>query len=54
MPGLDGSLQQSQDMNLYYLQVQEQVNQQNRSFTTISNVMKAQHDTVKNAIGNIR
>ena len=52
--GIDSSLQQSQEMNLYYLQVQETVNQQNRSFTTFSNVMKAQHDTVKNAIGNIR
>jgi hypothetical protein len=47
------SLQQSQDMNLYYLQVQETVNAQNRSFTTLSNVMKAEHDTVKTAIGNI-
>ena len=52
--GIESSLQQSQEMNLYYLQVQETVNQQNRSFTTFSNVMKAQHDTVKNAIGNIR
>lgn len=52
--GIEGSLQQSQDMNLYYLQVQEQVNAQNRSFTTLSNVLKAQHDTVKTAIGNIR
>ncbi len=52
--GLEGALQQSQDMNLYYLQVQESVNAQNRSFTTISNVLKAEHDTVKTAIGNIR
>ena len=52
--GIEASLQQSQDMNLYYLQVQESVNAQNRSFTTLSNVLKAQHDTVKTAIGNIR
>ena len=51
---IEASLQQSQDMNLYYLQVQESVNAQNRSFTTLSNVLKAQHDTVKTAIGNIR
>lgn len=51
---IESSLQQSQDMNLYYLQVQEAVNAQNRSFTTLSNVLKAQHDTVKTAIGNIR
>ena len=40
--------------DIYYLQVQESVNAQNRSFTTLSNVLKAQHDTVKTAIGNIR
>ena len=34
--------------------IQEAVNAQNRSFTTLSNVLKAQHDTVKTAIGNIR
>lgn len=53
-PGVESSLQQSQDMNLYYLQIQEQVNAQNRSFTALSNVLKAEHDTVKTAIGNIR
>ncbi len=52
--GIESSLQQSQDMNLYYLQIQEAVNAQNRSFTTLSNVLKAEHDTVKTAIGNIR
>jgi len=51
---IDGALAQSQDMNLYYLRIQEQVNAENRSFTTISNVMKAEHETVKTAIGNIR
>jgi hypothetical protein len=60
-PGLGGepgaitsSLQQSQDMNLYYLQIQESVNAQNRTFTALSNVMKAEHDTVKTAISNLR
>lgn len=53
-PGLEAALQQSQDMNLYFLQIQEAVNAQNRSFTALSNVLKAQHDTVKTAIGNIR
>ena len=56
--GADGSiqstLQQSQDMNLYFLQVQEEVNAQNRAFSALSNVLKAEHDTVKTAIGNIR
>lgn len=52
--GVESSLQQAQEMNLYYLQIQEAVNAQNRSFTTLSNVIKAEHDTVKTAIGNIR
>jgi hypothetical protein len=51
---IESSLQQSQEMNLYFLQIQEAVNAQNRSFTTLSNVMKAEHETVKTAIGNIR
>lgn len=53
-PSMESSLQQSQDMNLYYLQLQENINAQNRSFTALSNVMKAEHETVKTAIGNIR
>ncbi len=52
--GIESSLQQSQEMNMYYLQIQEQVNAQNRTFSALSNVMKAEHDTVKTAIGNIR
>jgi len=52
--GVEQSLQQSQEMNLYFLQIQQEVDQQNRTFTTLSNVLKAENDTVKNAIGNIR
>ena len=51
---IDGTLQNSQDMNLYYLQLQEAMAAENRSYTACSNVLKARHDTVKNAIGNIR
>ncbi len=53
-PAVEDSLRNAQEMNLYYLQIQEQVNAQNRSFSTLSNVLKAEHDTVKTAIGNIR
>ncbi len=51
---LDQSLQQSQEMNLYFLQIQQEVNAQNQTFTTLSNVMKSEADTIKNAIGNLR
>jgi hypothetical protein len=60
--GADGDLmsqmkelqQQSRDMNLEMLALQEQVQQENRRFTTASNVLKARHDTAKAAISNIR
>lgn len=53
-PGLEASLAAGQDMNLYYLRIQEAISAENRAYTTFSNVQKARHDTVKNAIGNIR
>ena len=46
--------QQSQDFNLQFLQLQEGLSQENRRFTTMSNVLKARHETVKNVIQNIR
>lgn len=52
--GVEAMLAESQAFNLYYLQLQEEVSAENRSYTTLSNVLKARHDTVKNAIGNIR
>ena len=40
--------------NLQYLQLQSQMQHENRSYTAVSNIMKTKHDTVKNSIGNIR
>jgi hypothetical protein len=51
---VEGALAQSQEFNLYYLQLQEQLAAENRQYSAMSNVLKARHDTVKNAIGNIR
>jgi hypothetical protein len=51
---VEGTLAQSQEFNLYYLQLQEQLSAENRAFSAMSNVLKTRHDTVKNAIGNIR
>jgi len=51
---VEGALAQSQEFNLYYLQLQEQLSAENRAFSAMSNVLKTRHDTVKNAIGNIR
>jgi hypothetical protein len=40
--------------NLEVLQIQERISRENRVFSTLSNVMKARHETARNAIGNIR
>ena len=40
--------------NLQYLQLQEKMQAENRSFTTVSNVMKTKHDTAKSSISNVR
>jgi hypothetical protein len=49
--------QQMQEMqmsfNLQYLQLQNQMQNENRQYTSISNIMKTKHDTVKNTISNI-
>jgi hypothetical protein len=50
---IETSMAQSEQMNLYYLQIQEQVNAQNRNFTALSNVLEVEHSTAKSAIGNI-
>ncbi|MEZ4222439.1 MAG: hypothetical protein R3B13_15985 [Polyangiaceae bacterium] len=53
-PGVEDMLAHNADMNMYYLQLQEQISAESRAYSTMSNVLKARHDTVKNAIGNIR
>src|SRR5687767_5633829 len=40
--------------NLQYLQLQSQMQNKNRQFTMVSNIMKTKHETVKNSISNIR
>lgn len=41
-------------LNMQYLKLQQDMQQENRQFTTLSNVMKTKHDTAKNAINNVR
>ncbi len=42
------------DTQLQYLQLQQRMQDENLRFTTLSNVLKARHETAKTAIGNIR
>jgi hypothetical protein len=51
--GLESTMAQSEQMNLYYLQVQEEVNAQNRTYMALSNVLEVEHSTAKSAISNI-
>jgi hypothetical protein len=53
-PSMDALLARNADQNLLYLELQERISAESRSYTALSNVLKARHDTVKNAIGNIR
>jgi hypothetical protein len=53
-PSMDGVLAQGSDQNMYFLELQERISQESRAYTAISNVLKTRHETVKNAIGNIR
>jgi hypothetical protein len=53
-PGIENVMAHNAEQNLYYLQLQQQVSAESREYSAMSNVLKARHDTVKNAIGNIR
>jgi hypothetical protein len=44
----------NRSFNMQYLQLQETMQNENRKFTMLSNIMKTKHDTAKNSIGNIR
>lgn len=52
--GVEAALSQTANQNLYFLEIQERISAESRSYSAVSNVLKARHDTVKNAIGNIR
>ena len=52
--GVEGMLQQGEMSNHQLLALQMEVQQQNQRFTTVSNVMRAKHDTAKAAVSNIR
>ena len=45
---------ESQVFNVQLLELQEDVQQENRRFSTVSNVLRAKHDTAKAAVSNIR
>jgi hypothetical protein len=52
--GIEAALSDGANQNLFFIQLQERINAESRDYSAWSNVLKARHDTVKNAIGNIR
>jgi hypothetical protein len=54
MAAMHAMNRESQQFNMQMLALQEEVQQENRRFTTLSNVVRASHDTAKAAVGNIR
>jgi hypothetical protein len=52
--GIEQMLSQNADQNMYFLELQERMSAESRTYSALSNVLKARHDTMKNAIGNIR
>ena len=47
-------LARGQEMSMRMLRLQEQMGEENRRYTALSNVLHARHEMAKNAIGNIR
>ena len=51
---LEAALSEGANQNLFFIKLQERMNAESRDYSAWSNILKARHDTVKNAIGNIR
>jgi hypothetical protein len=51
---VEAALSEGANQNLFFIKLQERINAESRDYSAWSNILKARHDTVKNAIGNIR
>lgn len=40
--------------SMQYLQLQQQMQDQNRQYTMVANIMRTKHDTARNSISNVR
>jgi hypothetical protein len=54
MASMQAMQRESQAFNLQLINLQEDIQKESRQFSTVSNVMRAKHDTAKAAISNIR
>ncbi|MCA9602564.1 MAG: hypothetical protein R3A78_02375 [Polyangiales bacterium] len=53
-PNAPGYMTQFADDSMRLIMLQQQIQAENRQYTTVSNVLKTRHETAKNAIGNLR
>ena len=51
---IDEMQEMQMSFNLQYLMLQNKISQENRQFSSVSNIMRTKHDTAKNSISNIR
>jgi hypothetical protein len=51
---VEAMMSDGQASNMQLLALQQQIQQENQVFTTVSNVMRAKHDTAKAAVSNVR
>ena len=51
---MSSALMDSTSQSMQLLELQQQISMEQRQFTTVSNVMKARHDTAKSVINNVR
>jgi len=53
-PATRGLVQMNQSFNLQYLQIQSQMQNENRQYSAVSNVLKNKYASARNSLGNIR
>jgi hypothetical protein len=51
---LENALSKQTEDSLYYLGLQQRIQEETRNYQAVSNVLKARHESAKNAIGNLR
>jgi hypothetical protein len=52
--GVENALARQAEDSLYFLNLQQRIQEETRNYQAVSNVLKARHESVKNAIGNLR
>jgi hypothetical protein len=54
LEAIEGLTEMTQSFNIRHLDLQKQMQDENRRYTLVSNIMKTKHDTAKAAINNVR